>query len=549
MEGVIEGKIGRKPTDDQRKAIEGFVDFFFSRQPNTLFLLTGYAGTGKTTLVGAIVKTLLEMQQRVVLLAPTGRAAKVFSQHAESPAYTIHRRLYRETSGVAFDTSVESGQLMARNQSSFSLNPAQLNHQTLFIVDEASMIANEGLAGGLFGSGRLLDDLVSYVYGGENCRLMLVGDGAQLPPVGEEHSVALDGDALAAYGLEVRHCHLSQVVRQWSESGVLWNATLLRNIIELAYFDSFPQLRVRQFSDIEVVPGDELIERLEDSYYHVGSDETIVVTRSNKRAGIFNNGIRGRILGYEEELGSGDHLIVAKNNYFWLRPDASKEESSPLSSPSSSAVSLPASPTALPSTSANPFASSPITSSAQSRPLASSHSHLSQQAFIANGDMAVVRSLHNERELYGFRFADVSLQFPDYDDLEVECTVLLDTLQAEAPALTRAQQDVLFNAVWEDYPDITNRRDRMKRLREDIYYNALQVKYAYAITCHKAQGGQWQHVYIDQGYVTEDMLTPNYFRWLYTALTRATERVFLINWPKEQVDERDASEDDDSDEE
>ena len=497
IEALIEQKFALKPTEDQSEAIRLFSSYLLSRDDSAVFLLTGFAGTGKTTLVGAIVKTLRELQQRVVLLAPTGRAAKVFSLHADEPAFTVHRRIYRETAGVRFENSTDGQDQMVYNASTFSLSPSQFNRQTLFIVDEASMVANEGLSGGMFGTGRLLDDLVQFVYGGQNCRLMLVGDSAQLPPVGEELSPALDERGLASYGLSVTHAHLRQVVRQLNDSGILWNATRLRNLIQEEDFFAFPRLTVLPFADIEVVMGTELIERLEDSYYHVGQDETIVVTRSNKRANIFNFGIRGRILGYEEELDSGDQVIVAKNNYFWLKPDPEAQPAShPQKSPSGGGG-----------------------------------------AFIANGDMAVVRRFRNERELYGFRFADATLSFPDYNDQEVDCTILLDTLQAEAPALTKVQQDQLFNAVWDDYPDITNRRDRMKRLREDIYYNALQIKYAYAVTCHKAQGGQWAHVYVDQGYITEDMLTPDYFRWLYTALTRATEKVYLVNWPKEQLEQ------------
>lgn len=484
LEALIKQNFTSKPTVEQHNAIAHFVDFFLWRQSESLFLLTGYAGTGKTTLVGAIVKALVELKQRVVLLAPTGRAAKVFSLHAGAQASTIHRCIYREMMGVEITQKTwgqDDGESVsfARNISTFSLIPGKLNHQTLFIVDEASMIANEGLSGGMFGTGRLLDDLIQFVYGGENCRLMLMGDSAQLPPVGEELSPALCREALEGYGLTVVHSHLTEVVRQVHDSGILWNATMLRNLIQTDDMFRFPRLRVASFSDIEVVRGDELIERLEDSYYHVGQDETIVVTRSNKRANIFNLGIRARILGYEEELSSGEQLIIVKNNYYWLRNDK-------------------------------------------------------KGAFLANGDMAVVHRLRNERSLYGFRFADATLCFPDYDDQELECTVLLDVLQAEAPALTREQQDLLFNAVWEDYPDITNRRVRMQHLRDDIYYNALQVKYAYAVTCHKAQGGQWAHVYIDQGYLSEDMLTPDYFRWLYTALTRATEKVYLINWPSQE---------------
>lgn len=504
LQSIIMQKMAFRPTNDQLLAIESFAEFALSRQPDSLFLLSGYAGTGKTTLVGAIVKTMLQLHQQVVLLAPTGRAAKVFSMHANNPAYTIHRRIYRETMGVSISAS-ESGDTFARNDSSFSLCPPQLNRSTLFIVDEASMIANEGLSGGMFGTGRLLDDLIHYVYQGQDCRLMLVGDTAQLPPVGEELSPALDELALSGYGLNVTSCELTEVVRQTESSGILWNATFLRQIIQNDIFGEVPDLRVTGFPDVCVVPGNELIEQLENSYYHAGTDGTIVITRSNKRANIFNMGIRGRILGYDEELSSGDQVIVAKNNYFWVKEQAQSPQ---------------------PPKGGDGFQSSSF--SHLSPPLGGGGSRT--MPFIANGDVAVVRRFRNERSLYGFRFADVSLQFPDYDYQEVECTILLDTLQAESPALTHEQQEQLFNAVWEDYPDITVRRDRMKRLREDIYYNALQLKYAYAVTCHKAQGGQWEHVYIDQGYITEDMLTPDYYRWLYTAITRATDKVFLINW-------------------
>jgi len=483
---IIERKFTLNPTNEQRNAIVKFCDFLLSRDGDSVFLLTGYAGTGKTTLVGSIVKTMVELKQRVVLLAPTGRAAKVFALHADQPAFTIHRKIYREKS-----TGGE-----------FTLNPPELNRDTLFVVDEASMIANEGLSGATFGTGRLLDDLIQFVYGGTNCRLMLIGDSAQLPPVGEELSPALSTDALRGYGLLPTHCDLTEVVRQQDGSGILWNATMLRNCLLEELIFEFPRFRIHSFPDIEVVMGNELIERLENSYYHTGKDGTIVVTRSNKRANIFNMGIRARILGFEEELSSGDQLIVVKNNYkygintninsveTWQQDNAVKQKNS---------------------------------------------NDNKGGSFIANGDTVVVRRYRNERSLYGFRFVDATLRFPDYDHAELECTLLLDTLQAEAPALTREQQDQLFNAVWEDYPDITNKRDRMKKLREDIYFNALQVKYAYAVTCHKAQGGQWEHVYIDQGYITEEMLSPDYFRWLYTAITRATDKVYLINWPKEQI--------------
>ena len=454
-----------EPTSQQQNVIKMWCEFLLSRNDDEIFLLTGYAGTGKTSLLGALVKTLKQLSQPVMLLAPTGRAAKVFSLYAEAPAYTIHKKIYRQKTFMEMD--------------SFQAN-VNLHKHTLFIVDEASMIANEGLAGSMFGTGRLLDDLIHFVYSCEGCRLLMVGDMAQLPPVGEEESPALSPDVLAGYNLHVHQATLTQVVRQVEESGILWNATQLRVMLQNGETFEFPTLRVEGFPDVHVIPGDELIEALEDSYYHAGQDETIVITRSNKRANLFNQGIRGRILGYEEELTSGDQVMVSKNNYFYK---LSEEGTS----------------------------------------------------FIANGDTAIVRRFRNERSLYGFRFADVTLLFPDYDNVEIEATILLDTLTSEATSLTHAQQEQLFQAVWEDYPEIGNKHDRMKKIKEDVYYNALQIKYSYAVTCHKAQGGQWQRVFIDQGYITEDMLSPDYFRWLYTAITRATDQVYLINWPKAQL--------------
>ena len=464
--GLIRRNFAHNPTNEQDLVVYKCEEFLLNRNSNSLFLLKGYAGTGKTSLISALVKTLLQLKQPVMLLAPTGRAAKVFSSYADAPAYTIHKRIYRQKSII--------------DMNNFQTN-INLNKHTLFIVDEASMISNEGLSGAVFGTGRLLDDLMQYVYSCEGCRLMLVGDTAQLPPVGEEESPALNKHVLEGYDVTVTEVCLTQVVRQEQESGILWNATHLRQLMQDELYYEFPRLRT-DFPDVCVMPGDELIEALEDSYHRCGTDQTIVVTRSNKRANIFNNGIRARILDYEEELSGNDLVMVAKNNYFWTEQSGLAQQKE------------------------------------------------AKMPFVANGDVAVVRRFRNERELYGFRFADATLQFPDYDNIELDVTVLLDTLQSEAPALTRQQQEQLFNAVWEDYPEIRDKRERMKRLRQDPYYNALQIKYAYAVTCHKAQGGQWQHVYIDQGYITEDMLSPDYFRWLYTALTRATEKVFLVNW-------------------
>lgn len=456
-----------KPTFEQEKVVKILADFLFCREMDSLFLLKGYAGTGKTSLIGALVKTLDQLEQKCVLLAPTGRAAKVFAHYAGHPAFTIHKKIYRQRS---FSNELDN----------FSIND-NLHQHTLFIVDEASMIANDGLSGSMFGTGRLLDDLVQYVYSGQGCRLMLIGDTAQLPPVGEEESPALSANALKGYGLKVYEGMLTEVVRQLSDSGILWNATELRRYIAEEDFFTLPPIRVEDFPDIKVIPGNELIEAITDSYDHVGLDETIVVCRSNKRANIYNKGIRNTILFREEELETGDLLMVAKNNYYWT--EGCKEID-----------------------------------------------------FIANGDIAEVRRVRREREMYGFRFADVVLRFPDYDDMELEVKLLLDTLHTDTPALPKEMNDKLFYSVLEDYADITIKRERMKKMKSDPYYNALQVKYAYAVTCHKAQGGQWKRVFLDQGYMTEDMLSPDYFRWLYTAFTRATETLYLVNWPKEQTE-------------
>ena len=456
-----------KPTFEQEKVVKILADFLFCHETDSLFLLKGYAGTGKTSLIGALVKTLDQLEQKCVLLAPTGRAAKVFAHYAGHSAFTIHKKIYRQRS---FSNELDN----------FSIND-NLHQHTLFIVDEASMIANDGLSGSMFGTGRLLDDLVQYVYSGQGCRLMLIGDTAQLPPVGEEESPALSANALKGYGLKVYEGMLTEVVRQLSDSGILWNATELRRYIAEEDFFTLPPIRVEDFPDIKVMPGNELIEAIGECYDRAGMDETIVVCRSNKRANIYNKGIRNTILYREEELESGDLLMVAKNNYYWT--EGCKEID-----------------------------------------------------FIANGDIAEVRRVRREREMYGFRFADVTLRFPDYDDMELEVTVLLDTLHTDSPALPKEMSDKLFYSVLEDYADITIKRERMKKMKSDPYYNALQVKYAYAVTCHKAQGGQWKRVFLDQGYMTAEMLSPDYFRWLYTAFTRATETLYLVNWPKEQME-------------
>ena len=464
----IRQTFGFTPTAEQEYALDVFARFMTDSDDQVVMIMRGSAGTGKTTLAGAIVRAMAALKQKMILLAPTGRAAKVFSLNAGHAAYTIHRRIYRQKS--------------AGDLSSFNLND-NLNRDTLFIIDEASMIANQGYGDSAFGSGCLLDDLMTFVYQsgrGSNCRMLLIGDKAQLPPVGEDESPALMADVLRCYGMRVYECDLNQVLRQGEESGILWNATQIRQMITHDEMTQLPKIRFTGFADIQMVPGGELIDALSTSYYRVGTDETIVITRSNKRANIYNQGIRNQVLDREDELCRGDQLMIVKNNYFWT--EGSKE--------------IP---------------------------------------FIANGDIAVVQRVRHVHELYGFRFAEVTMQLPDYDDFELTATVCLDTLTSEAPALTHEQQEQLYNAVMEDYADIPQKAERINKMKTDRYYNALQVKFAYAVTCHKAQGGQWAHVYLDQGYMTDDMLTPDYIHWLYTAFTRATEKLFLVNWPKTQI--------------
>ena len=459
---------GFEPTQDQRNALHIFARFMTDRSENAAMILRGSAGTGKTSLAGAIVRAVNRLRIKVSLLAPTGRAAKVFSLNAGLAASTIHRKIYREKAFNGADGQFQLNNNMFRDM--------------LFMVDEASMISLSQ-SNTTFGSGRLLDDLVQYVYSsGANCRLLLIGDKAQLPPVGEQESPALRADVLKAYGLQVYECDLNEVLRQSQHSGILWNATAIREMITYNTATQLPQIHLKGFADISIVQGNELIESLASSYSAVGMDETMVITRSNKRANIFNQGIRNTILGREEELTTGDLVMVVKNKY--LEKDRSTDIS-----------------------------------------------------FIANGDHAVVRRVRNIRELYGFRFADVALEFPDYNNTELDTVVVLDTLTTEAPALTHEQNDKLFQSVMEDYADVSRKADRMKQLREDEYFNAMQIKFGYAVTCHKAQGGQWAHIYLDQGYMTDEMLTPDYIHWLYTAFTRATEHLYLVNWSKKQTAE------------
>ena len=448
------------PTPQQLQVFDELDKFITSEYGDECFVLKGYAGTGKTTIVASLVKTLPKLALKTVLLAPTGRAAKVISNYSGKKAFTIHKRIYRKKSAMSLDMSFIISENLAEN--------------TIFIVDEASMISNEAAD---FSGKSLLEDLLMYVYSGKNCKLMLVGDTAQLPPVGSDYSPALDTKLLSeVFTRTVFNYELTDVVRQQKQSGILYNATHIRELIR-SKKEEFPQLKVKGFPDIYNMTGEKLPEGLQYAYDKYGMENTLVVCRSNKNANNYNLQIRNRILYREEELSGGDYLMVVRNNYYWLAAD---EQSN---------------------------------------------------AFIANGDIAKIRKMKNITELYGFRFADVVLEFLDYpDDEPLTCKVMLDTLYSETPSLSNVDNKRLFEAVMEDYQHIANKRMRMEELKKNPYFNALQVKFAYAVTCHKAQGGQWDAVFVDQGYLTEEMLNTDFLRWIYTAVTRSVKELFLVNF-------------------
>ncbi|WP_297090686.1 AAA family ATPase [uncultured Draconibacterium sp.] len=463
LKALLSEKLGFQPTTCQARLVESLASFIVAAEPDCIMLIKGYAGTGKTTMIHALTQCLLSLKIRSVLMAPTGRAAKVMAGYSGMPAFTIHKKIYRQQSS-------------ADGMGRFVLNK-NLYKNTYFIVDEASMISNELNENAVFGSGRLLDDLLEYVYSGENCHLVLVGDTAQLPPVGLSVSPALEVFSLEQYGFTVIEEELKEVVRQAAGSGVLSNATQMRNIIAEQHFEGFFPIETSDFDDVERISGGELIETISSCYDKYGFFDTTVVTRSNKRANLFNKGIRGSILYKENEIERGDLLMVVKNNYFWPDEDTKLD-------------------------------------------------------FIANGDIAEIISIYGYEELYGFRFADVCLRFVDYEDVELDCKIFLETLSIETASFSYEKNTELFHAVAEDYMEIRNKKERWKKIKENPYFNALQVKYAYALTCHKAQGGQWKAVFIDHGYLTEDMLNTEYYRWLYTAFTRPTEKLYLVNFDK-----------------
>jgi exodeoxyribonuclease-5 len=455
--------LGNSPTDDQSSALKKIAGYICDNNNDVIFLMTGYAGTGKTSVISSIVKTLDLLRMRSVLLAPTGRAAKVLSSYAGRQAFTIHKKIYRQKSsrdGVG----------------SFSLD-RNLHKDTFFIVDEASMVSNISGDSSLFGSGRLLDDLIEYVYSGTECKLILVGDTAQLPPVGSTLSPALDQSLLGEYGFGVISCELKQVVRQSETSGVLMNATRVR--LQVAEGDLVhPSIDCLNYKDTLRITGEELIDEISAAYGTCGMEGTIIVVNSNKQANRYNQGIRNRIFFREEEISPGDMVMVVKNNYSIIEED---EEGA---------------------------------------------------GFIANGDIAEVRKIKKYEEQYGFRFADMVLKFPDYN-LEIEAKVMMDVLHLDTPALPSDKNKELYQNILSDYLHIKTRRKQFEAVRSNPYFNALQIKFAYAVTCHKAQGGQWERVFIDQGMFNRNEITIDYLRWFYTALTRSTDKVYLVNFAED----------------
>ena len=458
--GRIKAELPFDPNAEKDVLFDALGTFMISRDSRKAFILRGYAGTGKTSVMSAFVRALNGLKQSCILLAPTGRAAKVLSRYSGFPAYTIHKHIYRQD------------QL---GKESFSLTD-NLHKRTLFIVDEASMLSGQR-DNGTFGSGCLLDDLVRYVYSGEECCMLLVGDDAQLPPVGSSKSPALDADYMALnYHLSVTHCHLNEVARQALDSGILSEATHIRE--KLFTIHPTPYTIHPNGIDIIRVSGEEVIETLENSWREVGAGETLIITRSNKMTNLYNGGVRAKVLWKEDDLSNGDRLMITKNNYFWAQEYEDLE-------------------------------------------------------FIANGDMFEIMRLNNRHELYGFQFAKATLRSVDYDR-EIDALIWLDTLTTDSPEANYILQKELFARIAEDYPEIRNKKELIKTIYESPYYNALQVRFAYCVTCHKAQGGQWKHIYIDRGLEEErvrklgNVELREYLRWLYTAVTRATEKIYLL---------------------
>jgi exodeoxyribonuclease V len=455
--------LGNIPTDDQSDALKKIAGYICDNNNDVIFLMTGYAGTGKTSVISSIVKTLDLLRMRSVLLAPTGRAAKVLSSYSGRQAFTIHKKIYRQKSSKD-------------GLGNFSLD-RNLHKETFFIVDEASMVSNSSGDSSLFGSGRLLDDLIEYVYSGIDCKLILVGDTAQLPPVGSIVSPALDENTLGQYGFGLVSSELKRVVRQSESSGVLMNATRIR--LQVAENDlTHPAIDCINFNDTIRIKGDELIDEISTAYGICGMEGTIIVVNSNKQANRYNEGIRNRIFFREEEISTGDMVMVVKNNYSLIEEGEDGV------------------------------------------------------GFIANGDIAEVRKIKRFEEKFGFHFADMVLKFPDYN-LEVDAKVMIDVLHLDTPALPSDKNKELYQNILQDYLHLKTRRKQFDAVKKDPYFNALQIKFAYAVTCHKAQGGQWERVFIDQGMFNRKEISMDYLRWFYTAITRATDKVYLVNFAED----------------
>ncbi|MBQ6955048.1 MAG: AAA family ATPase [Bacteroidales bacterium] len=466
VEQLIFSFFPHEPTSDQRKACASIVDFLFDDNPRSAFILRGYAGTGKTSLVSALIKAAPHLRIRTLLLAPTGRAAKVLSGYSGKQAFTIHKKIYR----TLVDGSGTARTVRAQNKYSY----------TLFIVDEASMIGVQPDEGGSVAQRSLLEDLVDFVSEGSHCRLMLIGDAAQLPPVGSTDSPALSANFMSSFAdLNIHQAELTEVVRQQQMSGILSNATAVRD--KIAAMEDYDEVELPLFdtdgyADIIRLQGSDLEETLNREYSDGGLDSAVFVCRSNKRANLYNQAVRSRVLYRDDEIGTGDYLMVVKNNYYWLDDDA-------------------------------------------------------DMGFIANGDIVEVLAARHYQELYGFHFVDATLRFVDYADVPpVECKLLLEALHSESPSLTHDESQRLFTEVMADYADLPTKAERLNAVRNNPYFNAIQVKFAYALTCHKTQGGQWPVVFVDQGFLPDDMLSRDYLRWLYTALTRATERLYLLGF-------------------
>ncbi|NPA44829.1 MAG: AAA family ATPase [Chlorobi bacterium] len=463
-----------EPLNSQKKLIQLLAEFVSeASSENEIFLLKGYAGTGKTSTIAALVKALRKLKLKTILLAPTGRAAKVLSTYSNKEAFTIHKKIYRQQSS-------NSG------FGNFSLD-VNLHTNTIFIVDEASMIANQSFDQSVFGSGRLLDDLIEYVYNQKACKLILIGDTAQLPPVKLDISPALEKKELEFYGYDIIEYELTEVARQEENSGILYNATKIRSILEKSMsfnektnvkFKGFPKIKLEGFEDVKRVSGSELIEEISDAYSKYSEKDVTIICRSNRIANKYNQGIRNTVLFREDEISVGDMVMVVKNNYFW----------------------------------------------------AEKYDNID---FIANGDIAEIVRIKSYTERYGYRFADLTLLFHDYNNVEIDVKVILDTLSSEKASLSYEQNKELYAKIEEDFADIKNKSKRYKKIKNHPFFNALQIKFAYAITCHKAQGGQWKNVFIDQGWLTEEMINKEFLRWLYTAFTRSTKELNLVNFRKE----------------